>query len=188
MKRPIEIVRKLDSIKSIQDVCGEIKALSTKRDFIEASLAMAIIKSPTIPHYHKRITEFYYVINGVGKLIVGRNTHNIKSRMLIIIPPLLVHYTIPRSKKIKVLAFAAPAWSEEDEFIAKENNVFADFSEYKEKSELIYEILSRADMDFEFGMNRKEKEALDIERQMFVLRAGYNNMSISELRRLLGGR
>lgn len=186
MKRPIEIIRRLDNIKSVQDVCGMISVLSNKDDFKKASVALAMMIGPTIPHYHRRITEFYYVLKGKGKLITGRNTHQVAEGALIIIFPHTCHYTIPR-EEMGVLAFAVPAWTEKDQFILKENDVVADYSEYKEKSELIYEILSRADMDFEPGMNRKEKEALDMERQMFVMRAGYNKMSIPKLRKLLGG-
>ncbi len=58
-------------------------------------------------------------------------------------------------------------------------------SEFQEKFELIDELLSRADMGFEEGMTREEREALDMERQSLVLRAEWNNMSIEELRALL---
>jgi hypothetical protein len=58
-------------------------------------------------------------------------------------------------------------------------------SEFKEKSGLINELLKRSDLDFEPKMTKEEREALDIERQMLVLRAGWNNMSVLELRELL---
>jgi hypothetical protein len=58
-------------------------------------------------------------------------------------------------------------------------------SEFQEKFELIDELLSRINMGFEEGMTREEREALDIERQSLVLRAGWNSMSIEELRALL---
>lgn len=58
-------------------------------------------------------------------------------------------------------------------------------SEFKEKSNLINELLSKSDLNFEPNMTKKEREALDVERQMLVLRVGWNNMSVSDLKALL---
>ena len=180
------ITIKLQDIKAISDVCGQIRVLSSKEDFKKASVAHATMKGPTEPHFHKVLTEFYYVLEGKGKVIVGRKLYPIQPGTLIIIPPPLAHYTIPQSK-VKVLAFAAPAWSKEDQYIINESVSPVAYSPFQEKSELIYEILRRADLDFEEGMTREEREALDIERQTFVLRVGYNQMSCEELRKLLTG-
>ena len=60
-----------------------------------------------------------------------------------------------------------------------------DVSEFKEKSDLINELLTKMDLNFEDDMTREERENLDVERQMFVLRAGWNNMSVAELKELL---
>ncbi len=61
-------------------------------------------------------------------------------------------------------------------------------SEFKEKSDLINELLSRMDLNFEPDMTREDREALDVERQMLVLRIGWNNMSIAELKELLASK
>lgn len=58
-------------------------------------------------------------------------------------------------------------------------------SEFKEKSDLINELLSKSDLGFKPKMSKEEREALDIKRQMLVLRAGWNKMSVSELKALL---
>jgi len=58
-------------------------------------------------------------------------------------------------------------------------------SEFKEKSDLINELLHKMDLDFEDDMTREGREALDVERQMLVLRTGWNKMSATELKELL---
>ncbi len=58
-------------------------------------------------------------------------------------------------------------------------------SEFKEKSDLINELLHKVNLDFEDDMTEEEHERLDVERQMLVLRAGWNNMSVAELKELL---
>ena len=60
MKLRSVIVRQLWEIPPIADVCGEIRPMSTEDDFSQASLAVAAMVAPTIPHYHRIITEFYY--------------------------------------------------------------------------------------------------------------------------------
>jgi mannose-6-phosphate isomerase-like protein (cupin superfamily) len=180
-KKTEVIVRDLNGTQAFSDVCGKIRALSSVEDFKEASLAHATMKGPTEPHFHKILTEFYYVLEGKGNIIIGRKVFAAKRGTLVIIPQHLVHYTIPQSR-IKVLAFAVPAWSEKDQYIANERNVSpAVYSPFQEKAELINEILRRENLNFEEEMTREEREALDIERQTF----GFNRMSMEELRKTL---
>ena len=56
--------------------------------------------------------------------------------------------------------------------------------EFKEKNDLIQGLLERADLGFEEGMTREDREDRDLERQMFVLQLGYNAMTVEELRNL----
>lgn len=58
-------------------------------------------------------------------------------------------------------------------------------SEFEIKATLINELLRRVDLDFEPDMTEKDRETLDVERQMLVLRTGWNNMPIDGLRTLL---
>lgn len=180
-----EIVRHHSEIPPIADVCGQIRALSSRDDFQEANVVVATMKAPTIPHYHREATEFYFVLSGKGRLIVGRNVYEITNWMLVIIPSNTVHYTIP-SLRTEILAFSVPAWREEDQFpLEGTTDAIAGYSSFQEKAELIEEILRREGLEFQEGMSRKEREDLDIERQGFVLGARLNLMSIPELREAL---
>lgn len=60
-------------------------------------------------------------------------------------------------------------------------------NEFKEKNDLIQEFLKRKRLEFRKGMSREEREALDVERQMLVLRLGLNQMSVEELKNFLKG-
>ena len=60
-------------------------------------------------------------------------------------------------------------------------------SEFKEKSDLIQEFLKKEGLDFREDMTREERERLDVERQMLVLRVGLNKMSVKELKNFLKG-
>lgn len=176
------IVRNFDDIPVIQEICGEIRQLISREDFEQASAAVAIITAPTVPHIHSKTTEFYFVIEGKGKIFVRGLPHWIKENDLVAIPPNSVHYTIPRTK-MKVLVFAVPAWVQDDQTVldlAPNSSL-----EYQEKFALIDEILCRAGLEFREGMSQTEKEDFDVERQALVLRAGWNGMSNAELRKVL---
>lgn len=180
-----EIVRHFNDVQVIKDVCGELRVLSTIVDFELASLAVATIYNPSIPHYHTSITEFYFVWDGTGRIIVGREHYEIATGTMIIIPPNRVHYTIPR-KVMKVLAFSVPAWFKEDQIIIEnEDEVAAHYSAHKEKLQLIEELLIRSDLGFTEKMDLDERETLDSKRQQLILKVGWNKMSIPELRRAL---
>jgi hypothetical protein len=59
-------------------------------------------------------------------------------------------------------------------------------SMFKRKNDVIQELLRRAGMGFKEEMAEEQREALDVERQKLVLRAGWNNMTVQELEALLG--
>lgn len=178
------IVRHPIDIQPITDVCGEIRALSSDEDFKKASLALSTMRAPAIPHYHEVATEFYFVIEGSGKIIVDKKSYEMKSRMLIIIPPDNAHYTIPR-KVSRVLAFSVPAWSEEDQIILQEGDTAAGHSGSRERFELIDELHIRKGLGFEARMSQEEREVREAERMDIISRAGWDKLSILELREKL---
>jgi len=53
------------------------------------------------------------------------------------------------------------------------------------KAQIIQETLDLVGYGFEESMTDEERDRLDVERQSFVLRAGWNNMSIEELEEML---
>ena len=184
MKIQAEIIRILEKIHPVTDVCGEIRTLSTGEDFSEANLIQATIRAPTEPHYHRIATEFYFVEEGKGRLIVGKDSYEIGDGMLIILPPGVVHFTIPR-KISRVLVFSVPAWTERDQVIVQGEDTVDHYSPFLEKFELINELLFRKGLGVKPEMTRWKREWLDTQRQNIVLRAGWGHMSIPELRKLL---
>jgi len=176
------IIRDVNDIQPTTDVCGEIRALSSKEDFPGANVAQAIMRAPTEPHYHPVATEFYYAEKGRGRLVIGSKGYEIKNRMLIIIPSNTAHYTIPRSV-MRILVFSVPAWSAEDQIVPIEGQ--ASYSTSREKLELIDALLIREGLEFEKKMIQEERKILEGERQNLIQQNGWKSMPIPELRELL---
>jgi len=60
-------------------------------------------------------------------------------------------------------------------------------NEFEERIILIEQMLDKI-YPFEHGMSEEVRDSVDSNRQMLVMRAGWNTMSIVELRRVAAGR
>ncbi len=178
------IVRNKKNIKSFADVCGAIKVLSTGADNQMGSLAIATITAPTVPHYHKVINEFYFVLRGHGKLIVGGRMFPLASGALAIIPPNLAHYTIPE-KRMEVAAFASPPWHEDDQFVLQINETAADYSAAYERALLVDEILARAGLAINENADSRDRAEIREERMRYARQNELWRLSLADMRELL---
>jgi mannose-6-phosphate isomerase-like protein (cupin superfamily) len=93
--------------------CGE-----TRRAFAEdpngaASLHIVHISTDARTHYHKRLTEIYYILEGDGEMELDDERHAVRTGDAILIKPLCRHRAIGR---LKVLNVAIPAFDPADEF------------------------------------------------------------------------
>ena len=65
------------------------------------------------PHFHKRTTELYYVLEGRGVMVLDGTRHKIRKGSLIQIPPRVVHGALG---KLRVLVMGIPRIADEDYF------------------------------------------------------------------------
>ena len=64
-------------------------------------------------HYHKRLTEIYFVLEGSGQIELDGETYEIKQGNSILIKPGCRHRAIG---KLKIINVAIPAFDPEDEW------------------------------------------------------------------------
>ncbi|WP_148073366.1 cupin domain-containing protein [Bythopirellula goksoeyrii] len=64
-------------------------------------------------HYHKRLTELYYILEGEGEMELDGQRHPVKPGDAILIQPGCRHRAIGR---LKVLNVPVPAFDPEDEW------------------------------------------------------------------------
>lgn len=65
------------------------------------------------PHYHKRSTELYYVLEGEGNVVLDGKVHPVQRGSLVHIPPGVVHGARGR---MRVLVIGMPDIAEDDIF------------------------------------------------------------------------
>jgi mannose-6-phosphate isomerase-like protein (cupin superfamily) len=93
--------------------CGE-----TRRAFMEdadgvASLHIVDISIDARTHYHKRLTEIYYILEGEGEMELDGERHAVRQGDAILIKPGCRHRAIG---KLRVLNVPVPAFDPEDEW------------------------------------------------------------------------
>lgn len=77
--------------------------------------AIAVIDASQ-PHYHKKITETYIVLNGELSVFLDEKETRLRPGDRLIIKPGVVHYALGQEAWVEVIA--EPEWTPEDHFLA----------------------------------------------------------------------
>ncbi|MBI4095167.1 MAG: cupin domain-containing protein [Candidatus Liptonbacteria bacterium] len=178
------VVRREDEVKAFPHAAGFVTALTGEKDFAGANLAIVRLFGPDLPHYHEARTEFYYIAEGLGTLVVGREVISVKPRTAVIVPPRTAHHLIPHSA-VKLHVFSVPAWSEHDEHFIDPDHPMHGYSLFREKVELVNELVRRADLELPPGISGERLEEFTALRMKLVSDEGWDTMNVAELRELL---
>ncbi len=108
---PYQIVQ-LNDIAAVPCPCG-----FSKRAFAQtgsaASMHITDIQCDSRTHYHKKLTEIYLVLEGVGHIELNGTLHPVKPMTAIYISPGCRHRAVG---KLKILIVPVPAFDKEDEW------------------------------------------------------------------------
>ncbi len=171
------IVRRETEVAQVQDICGFIRLLTCADDNAHGNVVTVQMRGASTPHYHKTTTEFYFVLGGPGVIVAGREIILADTGTLVMIPPAIAHYVIPRNV-MKLAVFAVPAWHKSDEFVLNEDDAEVDYYVAMHKKLLIDELVARAHFDRSAIVTPEERVAL-------LQAKHYDEMSPGGLSRLL---
>ena len=112
------IVRRIpDDVLPVPCPCGESIRAITGKDNDLASIHVVTISKDSKIHYHKKLTEFYYVLDGKGEILLNDDIIKLEPNVLVMIKPLTRH----RARgNLKILNIVVPPFDESDEFIVDE--------------------------------------------------------------------
>ena len=98
-----------------RSTCGWRDRLISREDesLHPAAWAHAVDIDGAKPHYHKRSTELYYVLDGGGTVSLDGTEHEVKKGSLVHIPPGVVHGAKGR---MRVLVVGIPDIADDDYF------------------------------------------------------------------------
>ena len=106
------IVRRLEDVKSVTCPCGSSTRLITRRDTPVANLHVTHIRDSQ-KHYHEACTEYYYILEGEGKMELDADVVELRPGTAIMIPPGVAHRGWGN---FKALIVGVPAWQHTDKF------------------------------------------------------------------------
>lgn len=98
-----------------RSTCGWRDRLISREDAESGAAAWvhAVDIDGAKPHFHKRGTELYYVLDGEGAVLLDGVEHAVKRGSLVHIPPGVVHGAVGR---MRVLVVGIPDIAEDDLF------------------------------------------------------------------------
>ena len=101
-----------------RSACGWRDRLISREDAPShpAAWAHAVDIVDAKPHYHRRSTELYYVLDGGGYVLLDGVTHEVRRGSLVHIPPGVVHSAQGR---MRVLVIGVPDIADDDYFAAE---------------------------------------------------------------------
>ena len=104
------LIRKLAETPEERGVCGWRKTLVTREDTPVANVSHLRIDNSR-KHYHREMTEFYYVLSGGGTITLDGETRPISSGEIVVIKPGVWHTS---DGEMDVLILGVPAGEQTD--------------------------------------------------------------------------
>ncbi len=103
----------MDDIDPVPCPCGWSKRAFGEDVDKTATLHVVEIKSDSRTHYHKKLTEIYYILAGEGQMELDGRLIDVRPGSAIMIKPGCRHRAIG---KLKVINVPIPAFDPEDEW------------------------------------------------------------------------
>jgi mannose-6-phosphate isomerase-like protein (cupin superfamily) len=111
------LVRHEGEVPRERSACGWRDRLISHEDapLLPAAWAHAVDIEDAKPHYHRRSTELYYVLEGSGSVVLDGVGQEVRRGSIVHIPPGVVHSAQGR---MRVLVVGIPDIAEDDYFAA----------------------------------------------------------------------
>lgn len=110
-------IARLADIAPLPCPCGMTRRAFTDDADQVASLHVVEVTDDARTHYHQRLTEIYYILEGTGEMELDGHRHAIAAGDAILIKPGCRHRAIPEpGTALKVLNVPIPAFDPSDEW------------------------------------------------------------------------
>ncbi len=106
-------IAEFDSIEGTPCPCGSSKRALMEFEGAPASMHVTTISEDSRTHYHKRMTEIYYVLEGKGSIELDGENFALKPGMAVMIKPGCRHRAVGN---LKIINVPVPRFDPADEF------------------------------------------------------------------------
>lgn len=106
-------VSQLDSLPGVACPCGETRRAFATPDNPVATIHLVDISTTSRPHYHKRLTEIYLVLEGEGHMELDGEIVPLKPMTAVLIKPGCRHRAV---RGLRIVNIPIPAFDPADEW------------------------------------------------------------------------
>ncbi len=106
----------LSAIQGVPCPCGTSHRAFFGEGAEVCSLHLVEIKKDSQAHYHRKLTEVYYFLEGHGQMELDGKLHAVGPGNAVVIRPGTRHRAVPGREPMKVLNFVVPRFDPEDEW------------------------------------------------------------------------
>ena len=110
---PNYMIAKFDDIDAVKCPCGFSRRAFVSPDNPTATMHIVDIKEEARVHYHKKLTEIYFVLEGSGSVELDGKMLPVKPLTSVLIKPGCRHRAVGRMRIVNV---SIPAFDPEDEW------------------------------------------------------------------------
>lgn len=104
----------LDKIEAVRCPCGHARRAFASPDNPTATLHRVDITEDSLPHYHKRLTEIYLVLEGKGHIELDGELVPVGPMSTVLIKPGCRHRAVG---KLRIINVVIPAFDSADEWL-----------------------------------------------------------------------
>lgn len=108
-------IARLEEIPATPCPCGQAKRAFMNDQNDVASMHIVDIKRESETHYHKRMTEMYYVLEGEGHIELDGEPHPLTPGTAILIKPGCRHRAV--GENLRILNVPVPKFDPDDEWL-----------------------------------------------------------------------
>ena len=107
------MIARFDEIDAVRCPCGFSRRAFVSPDNQTATMHIVDIEEDARAHYHKKLTEIYFVLEGKGHIELDGKKERIEPFTAVFIKPLCRHRAVG---KMRILNVAIPAFDPQDEW------------------------------------------------------------------------
>lgn len=113
----------LNGLPPVPCLCGQSRRGLVDPDNGLCSLHRVNISANAQAHWHQRMTEVYYILEGTGEIELDGKRTPVQPGTAVMIPPGVVHRAvIAPGQEMTILNFVMPAFDPEDEILEDPQN------------------------------------------------------------------
>lgn len=109
------IIADLSRLPGKECPCGTSRRAFVRKDNRACTVHLVKVREDAAPHYHRRLTEVYYFLEGRGFIELNGRRRRVRPGVAVLIRPFTRHRAISGGRPMKILNVVIPGFDPRDE-------------------------------------------------------------------------